>query len=288
MKNSKANFYNRQYNNRELVPDFQHHLNEMAFMSEKVRRSTNCQLNIAYEDQGLGSGQTFDFFPAKASSKPSALLVFIHGGYWRALDKKDHSFIAPTFIENEIALAIPNYSLCPSVRVEDIVMELMSCIRWLYLHAKELNIDPARIYIAGHSAGGQLVTQLLCALWPVYDARLPANLIQGGLSLSGIHDMEMMRLAPFLQKDLKLTKASVAKLSTAYIKPNPHIRLIAAVGGAESPEFLRQNKLIARAWKSQCIQEIELLGKNHFTALLELAQKNTVLSKALLRLIKSR
>lgn len=288
MKNLKADFYNQQYNNRELVPDFQSHLHNMALLSEKIRQTTTCQLDIAYEDKAQGRGQTLDYFPAKSASKPTALLVFIHGGYWRALDKKEHSFIAPTFIENDIAVAIPNYSLCPTVHIEDIVMELMACMRWLYLHAQELNIDPARIYIAGHSAGGHLVTQLLCALWPIYDAKLPANLIQGGLSLSGIHDMEMMRLAPFLQKDLRLTKASVARLSTAYLKPNSHIRFIAAVGAEESSEFLRQNNLITQAWKSQCFQKIELVGKNHFTALLELSAKDTVLSRTLLRLIKNR
>lgn len=286
---SKADFYNSQYNNRELIPNFPEYIEEMKTLSNKARKELNVKLSIPYGDfKTQDLDQTFDLFPAKKKGKKakSPLLIFIHGGYWRSLDKADHSFVAPVFVKENIAVAVPNYSLCPKVTIEEIVMQMLSLIKHLYLNADELGFDKNKIYISGHSAGGHLVTQLMCALWPIYDKRLPINLIKGGLSLSGIHDMQMMMEAPFLQQDLHLTKEAVAKLSTAYMRPNLNARLIAAVGGDESAEFIRQTQLIADAWPKQLEKMMILLDKNHLSAVLELTNKKSPLVKSLLKLIK--
>lgn len=296
---SKADFYNSQYNNRELIPNFPKYIEEMKTLSIKARQDLRVQLSIPYVDSVTKDlDQTFDFFPAnnsksnkknnkKSKNQKSPLLVFIHGGYWRSLDKSDHSFVAPVFVNEGIAVAVPNYSLCPKVTIEEIVIQMLAFLKHLYLNADQLGIDKNKIYISGHSAGGHLVTQLMCALWPIYDKRLPINLIKGGLSLSGIHDMQMMMEAPFLQQDLHLTKEAVRKLSTAYLKPNLNTRLIAAVGGEESAEFIRQTQLIADAWPKQLEKMMILLNKNHLSAVLELTKRNSPVVQSLLQLIKS-
>ena len=260
----------------------------MKNVSSKARAKLKAKLSIPYAKQSNAENldQTFDFFPAKNGDKKSPLLVFIHGGYWRSLDKADHSFVAPVFVKKNIAVVVPNYSLCPKVTIEEIVMQMLAFMKHLYLNADELGFDKNKIYISGHSAGGHLVTQLMCALWPIYDKRLPIDLIKGGLSLSGIHDMEMMMEAPFLQKDLHLTKAAVAKLSTAYMRPTMHTRLIAAVGADESSEFVRQTQLIADAWPKQLEKMMVLPAKNHLSAVLELTQKDSPLVRSLLKLMK--
>ena len=287
---SQANFYNSEYNNRDLISNFPEYIAQMKSLSAKAQKKLKSRLNLSYADQVSAhrEDQTFDLFPAKSGSKKPPLLVFIHGGYWRSLDKADHSFVAPVFVHQHISVAVPNYSLCPKVTIEEIVTQMLQFLKHLYLNADELGFDRNRIYISGHSAGGHLVTQLMCALWPIYDKRLPINLIKGGFSLSGIHDMEMMMEAPFLQQDLKLTKTAVAKLSTAYMRPNLNTRLIAAVGGDESSEFIRQTQLIANAWPKQLEKMMILLNKNHLSAVLELAEKNSPLVKSLLRLIQGK
>ena len=287
---SIEDFYNHEYNNRELIPEFPEYIAQMKSLSVKAQSKLKARLDISYADDQTNYplDQTFDLFPAKNGNKKSPLMVFIHGGFWRALDKADHSFVAPVFVKENISVVVPNYSLCPKVTIEEIVQQMLSCLKYLYLNADKLGFDKDRIYIAGHSAGGQLVTQLMCALWPLYDKRLPINLIKGGLSLSGIHDMKMIMKTPYLQGDLKLNKQAVAKLSTAYLRPNLSTKLIAAVGGNESSEFIRQTQLIADAWPIQLEKMMILNNKNHLSAVLELTQKDSPLVKSVLKLIKAK
>ena len=91
---SSPEAHDRMYNNRALVPDFADHLNHWAVASRQARDTSTCLTDLSYGD---GPNETLDIFPAKAEKAP--VMVFIHGGYWRALDKSDHSFVAPPFTQ---------------------------------------------------------------------------------------------------------------------------------------------------------------------------------------------
>src|SRR4051794_16353197 len=107
------------YNCRELVPDHPVYFQRWAHESEAARRQGPCELDIPYGEE---AGETLDVFPAPQGDGP--ILLFIHGGYWRALDKSDHSFIAPAFTRHGTCVVVPNYALCPAVTIPQITLQV--------------------------------------------------------------------------------------------------------------------------------------------------------------------
>jgi arylformamidase len=257
-----------QYNNRARVPESAAILERWAVASAAARDGSPAKrLDIAYGD---GPQETLDIFPAAAPNAP--LLVFIHGGYWRALDKSDFSFVAPSFVADGATVVVPNYALCPTVTIEDIALQCARALAWSWRHAAEFGADASRIALAGHSAGGHLAAMLLSCRWKQLADDLPPQPLAGALAISGLYDLEPLRLTPFLQDDLRLTPAQVGRLSPAFF-PRPKAgKLFAVVGGDESPEFLRHNQLIRDQWGPTAVPVCEAVpGANHFSVLQSLA-----------------
>ena len=256
------------YNNRLLVPECMDILQRWTQDSAAVRQSADCNLNVAY---GLTESEKVDIFPAAVEHAP--VLIFIHGGYWRSLDKADQSFLAPAFTEQGNCVVIPNYSLCPAVTVSDIVLQLVKAVAWVYKNIDKYGGDPQRITVAGHSAGGHLVAMLLSCLWPKLDTTLPNDVVKNALSISGLFELETPMHSPYLQDSLHLTTVEVKRISPAWMPAPKQGQLYSVVGGDESPEFLRHNQLIQDAWGKQAVPVSEQLhGLNHFTVLEALCQ----------------
>ena len=271
---------NAQYNNRSLVPDHARSFAHWREASALARSQLASQLDVPY---GAGVGETLDIFPAAQTGAP--VLVFVHGGYWRSLDKADHSFVAPAFVAAGATVVVPNYALCPAVSVEHISLQMVSALAWVHGHAREFGADPARITVVGHSAGAHLAAMLLCCRWRQVAPDLPAQLVGGAMGISGLYDMEPLRLAPYLQIDLRLTPAMVRRLSPAYF-PRPGAKFYAVAGLDESDEFLRHNQLIRDAWGPTTVPVCETLpGRNHFTILRGLAEPGARLHDLALRLL---
>ncbi len=243
-------------------------------------RSPAARLDLRYGD---GEGESLDVFPASVPDAP--VLIFIHGGYWRALDKSDHSFVAASFNADGVMVVVPNYALCPAVTVEHITLQLARAVAWTWRHAGEFGGDRSRLAVAGHSAGGHAAAMLLSCRWPEVDPELPQQPLAGALSISGLYDLEPLRHTTFLQPDLRLTPASVARLSPAFF-PRPRRPLYATVGADESPEFLRQNGLIRDVWGPTAVPVCESVPRaNHFTVLSGLADPAGRLHELALRLL---
>lgn len=260
------------YNNRLLVPECMDILQRWTQDSAAVRQSVDCKLDVAY---GLGDKEKLDVFPGATtdSSKAAPVLIFIHGGYWRSLDKADQSFLAPAFTQQGSCVVIPNYSLCPAVTVSDIVLQLVNAVAWVYKNIEKFGGDAQRITIAGHSAGGHLVAMLLSCLWQKFDTTLPNDVVKNALSISGLFELETPMHSPYLQDSLHLTPAEVKRISPAWMPAPASGKLYSVVGGDESPEFLRHNQLIQDAWGKQAVPVSEQLpGLNHFTVLEALCQ----------------
>jgi arylformamidase len=270
-----------EYDNRARVPDHALALGRWAQASALVRERSLAHLDVAYGDGPLSK---LDVFTTATPKAP--VLVFIHGGYWRALDKSDFSFVAPSFTADGALVVVPNYALCPVVSMADIVMQLVQALRWVWHNAASYGGDPTRIALVGHSAGAHLAAMLLSCRWKDAAPELPTQMLTGALAVSGLYDLEPLRHTPFLQADLRLTPASVARLSPAFFPRPKSGKLYAAVGSDESDEFLRQNLLIRDVWGPTAVPVCETVpNTNHFTVVNGLADPQGRLHDLALRLL---
>lgn len=249
-----------QYNNRARVANFQEHLDAWAQQSAAFRRLAGGTLDVAY---GPGERQAVDVFrPAGEAAAP--LLVFIHGGYWQALDRKRFSYVARPFFERGAATAIVGYDLAPAVRVTDIVAQIRRALVFLDRARADLGIDGSGFVIAGHSAGGHLAAMALATDWQRLAAR--DGLIRGVVALSGLFDLEPIRRC-YLNDVLGLDEAEARRLSPVHLPPpRAAVPVLIAVGGAESEAFLDQSARYARCL-SQSINSVEHRvepGLDHF------------------------
>ena len=281
-----AQWHDRMYNNRALVPDFADHFAHWQKASVEARAQLKSKLDVRYGD---GPGETLDIFPAQDANAP--VVIFIHGGYWRSLDKSDHSFVAPALRDMGACVVVVNYALCPGtpeqpVTIPDIALQMAKATAWVWRHIAEHGGDRSRISAIGHSAGGHLAAMLLGCDWKKVGRDLPAGLVRKAMSISGLFDLEPIRKTPFVQADLRLTPAHVRMASPAkWQRPRQGV-LYTVAGGDESPEFLRHNHLIHQAWGPKTVPVCEDLdGLNHFNIVIDLTRPGTRLNALAKQLI---
>jgi arylformamidase len=279
----------RQYNNRELVPEHPQYFARWQQSSALARSRMSSHLDLAYGEKagdtaGEAAGETLDLFPARKGD--GSCLMFIHGGYWRSLDKKDFSFLAPPLVDAGISLAVVNYDLCPKVTLEEIVRQMLRASRWLWLHAEDYGMDQDRLYVGGHSAGGHLAAMMMCAQWPHFDQRLPKDLWKGALAISGVYDLRPLIEVDFLQPDLRLDEALATRLSPALMVPATRCPVMTCVGGDESSEFHRQNAMLGERWRTAFAGDIPMPGTHHFSVVDGLAEQKSALFAGARRLMK--
>ncbi|MDH4985342.1 alpha/beta hydrolase [Aminobacter anthyllidis] len=248
--------------------------------SEEMR-SHATHLDVVYDQQ---SGQTIDIYGT--SDEPRPVFVFIHGGYWRMLSKQDSAFMAVMLAKQGIATAVVDYRLAPEVSLDEIVREVRAAIGFLWKNGKDYGIDPDRIHVGGSSAGGHLTGTVLSSGWHEGEG-VPEDVIKGALPISGL-----FHLAPiansFVQDWIKLDAAAVARLSPAANIARVGCPIVVAYADGEPDGFRRQSTEYDRLWREAgfASELMQIPGRNHFDVLLDLASEDTVLSKALVRLIK--
>ena len=268
-----------QFNNRARVPEHPAIFDRWARESALARERHARRLDLPY---GTSAGERLDLFPTHRRDAP--VLVFIHGGWWRSLDKNDHSFIAPAFAAAGALVVVPNYALCPAVTIDTIALQMTQALAWVHRHAALYGGDPRRIVVAGHSAGGHLAAMLACCDWKRVGAELPARLLTAAVSISGLFDLEMIRQTPYLH-GLGLTPASARRLSPLHY-PAPRTPLSAFVGALESDGFLQQNDAIRAAWGRRAVPVCERIADaHHFDVLHRLADPRSPLHAHVLGLL---
>ncbi len=280
MTNPNPEYYEAQYNNRVLVPEHPQIIARWISESAKTRATTRCELDLEY---GTSYLEKLDLFFPEGPSK--ALLVFIHGGYWRSLDKNDFSFLAPAFTKQGITVATINYGLAPQLRIDDIVRQSRVAITWLAQNARRYGADANQIYVSGHSAGGHLAAMMAATHWSSVSTILPMDLIKGAICISGIYDLEPIRFTS-VNQEVRLDEAAVKRLSPALMQPSAKFPMLMAAGGDESDEFKRQNKLLIERWSSAtAMKDIPLPGTNHFSVVEELARAESPMHRAALAMM---
>lgn len=258
----------RMYNNRMRVPDHGDYFTRWAAQSALVRQHLPCERDIAYGDDPR---ERLDAFHAPRKGAP--LVVFIHGGYWKALDKSHHSFLAAAFHEAGAAVVVPNYAFCPRVTIPQITLQVARATAWAWRNASRVGADPRRITVIGHSAGGHMAAMMMACAWNVFDKDLPAVLVKSAMGVSGLYDLEPLMHTPSLQEVLRITPEQVHSASPARLPRPAKGRFYSVVGGQESGEYLRLNRLIQQAWGRERVPvATSVAGLNHFSILDALAK----------------
>ncbi len=269
-----------QYNLRARWPQHPEFFARWQREGDAVRARADCRRDLPY---GPTPAETLDLLPpaARIAGGRAPLLVFIHGGYWQALDKRDVCFLAPAFAKAGVAFAAPNYALAPHVGFDEIVRQMRAALAWLWRNAPELGCDPRRIYVAGHSAGGHLAAMLAATNWSRHGG-LPSDLIKGAFSVSGVYDLEPLKRS-YQNAVLKLDDGAVGRNSPQGLAPNRATPVWATVGGEESEEFHRQQAALMKAWRAAggVVRGIAAPKLHHFDILAKCADFAHPIGKAM-------
>ncbi len=259
--------YEVEYDNSGRVPEADAITARWEAASAAYRKTAHAELGQTY---GPGERHRYDLFFTDTARAP--LVVYLHGGYWQQGDRALYSFLARELNANGVGVAVPSYSLCPRVSVLDIVGELRACLAALW---KRTGTHPL---VVGHSAGGHLTAAMVATDWGAV-ADVPDDLVRAGLAISGIFDLRPL-VATSINDALGLDLEKARAASPAFRPPTSKGRtLVAAVGAAESTEFLRQSRELVERWGRAGVdtEYLEAAGANHFTIVDELTQPQSAL-----------
>jgi arylformamidase len=265
------------YNLRAAVPEHQDYFDRYEAASEAWRERCGGRPDLLY---GSSPRQAIDLYLPEAGGRPP-LLVFIHGGYWQRFDRKAFAFVAEPLRAAGAAVALIGYDLAPAVDMDAIVGQIRRGLGWLYREGATLGYDPARIFVAGHSAGGHLTAMALATDWAAHG--LPPDLIKGACAISGIFDLEPIRLC-YLNEVLGLDAEQARRNSPLHLPPGPApCPVTVAVGETETAAFHEQSrayagKLAAAGWPCRLVVQP---GMHHFESVMSMARADDALVRIL-------
>lgn len=268
----------QQYNARAAVPDCESIFEKWSACSADFRRQSNCELDVPYVS---GERGTLDLFRPWRGDAP--VHMFIHGGYWRAMDKSFFSFPAQGLVDKGALVAIANYALCPAASMDEIVQQIRFACKWLWRNCSNYGGNPNAIHVSGHSAGGHLTAMMMATNWPDVASDLPANLIKSGVAISGLFELEPLRYLS-LNDDLRLDEKDVRLNSPIFLNPQVKAPLSLVVGEEESDEFQRQSYHFFETWgeKGASVEYIEMPNCNHFTIINQMMHPGNPLTQLML------
>jgi acetyl esterase/lipase len=271
------------YSPSRALPEgvFPAHMDLYRDRSLEVYRTQPHERDLRYDE---ASGQGLDIVPAPGPGLKAAF-VFIHGGYWRMLSKNESVYMAPALNARGITLVAPDYSLAPATSLEEIVRQMRAAIVWLHRHGAEHGIDPERLFVGGHSAGGHLTGALVAGGWRQAFG-LPENVIKGAMPVSGLFDLEPITRS-FVNEWMELDAARAAALSPVHHLPPTPCKMVVAWGGDETRGFHDQARLWLDAWRLRRYPATELLvpGRHHFDIVLDWCDPDSAMTRALTAMI---
>lgn len=212
--------------------------------------------------------QRYDLFLPRGDML--GVVIFVHGGYWRAFDRTSWSHLAAGALAHGQAVAMPSYTLAPAARIADMTQEIGRAIRAI------ASVTTGPIRLTGHSAGGHLVARMLCR-----DVELGAAeaRIANCVPISPLGDLRPL-IDTEMNADLALDTAAATAESPALMTDIRPVPVQVWVGGAERPAFMEQARGLARAWPGTQLH-VEP-DQHHFNVIEPLEQPDSPLTRAVL------
>ena len=273
-----------QYNNQAQVSDPTRYLNWYVTESEKARARVKHSRDVAYG--GLPDEKLDIFMPDDANTADRRpVVVFVHGGAWRNLDRTSSSFAAETFTSRGALYVTLGFARMPAAgSLDQMVAQVRASLAWLYDHVGEHGGDRERLHVIAHSSGAHLVGMALGTDWPrLYG--LPEQVVCSAVLVSGIYDLEPVRLS-FRNEMLKLDRAAEIRNSPCRNLPQSGPPLLIAYGESDTAEFKRQAREFFALWQRRCRNSelLELNGLNHYETIESITQSASLLTRAACRL----
>jgi len=254
----------KQYNNRANVPEHPELLAEWAAKSAAWEAEAKTMRTLVYGDS---DAETLDLFLADAENAP--VHMFIHGGYWQALSKRDCNFVARPLVDAGIHVAVVDYGLCPDVTIDEIGEQCRWALALLYRGVRGFGGDPDNITVSGHSCGGHLVGMAMATDWAGFGEDLPRDLVKGGVSVSGLFDLAPL-IGTSINGKIGMDAETARRNSPLSMAPAASDSPLALYwGGDETDAFRAQSETMAAAWGAKGVRTVAeaIPGVNHFTVL---------------------
>ncbi|AMJ59201.1 alpha/beta hydrolase [Bosea sp. PAMC 26642] len=264
--------YETEYNNRARVPEHPGIITGWASDAAAYRNAAVGEFGVPY---GASERQRYDLFKPD-TAKGNAIVLFIHGGYWQALDPSFFSHMARGLNLLGVPVAVAGYDLCPQVEVGHIVWEMQQAAAALW---QRYNLP---VIAAGHSAGGHLAACLLATDWKNVDPELPDHVVPAAYGISGLYNLKPLTETS-VNTALGLTFEAAERESPLFWPAPSRLVMDAVVGGTESEEYLKQSRRIVDVWGLEGVQTRyeEIAGANHFTVVAGLADPESGMSRRL-------
>ena len=238
------------------------YLEQAMAWSDEVRAASRVAPDLPYGDD---ERQKLDvYMPATAPGTPAPVLLFFHGGYWVIGHKDLMGFMAPAITPAPALLVPVGYRLAPGAKYPQQVDDCRAALRWVYDHIADYGGDPARIYVAGHSAGGHLAALITLQQERLADFGLPADIIKGCFPVSGVFDVTETppdRREAFLKSDADARDASPLYHAEGNATP-----FLLEIGSQDFDNLRAQHPRMLAALRSQpgYVEEMVRDGHNHF------------------------
>jgi arylformamidase len=268
-----------QYNPRSAVPDFQQHFDTYVSKSAAAREAIGGDYDLRY---GAGPLQTYDLHKPKNVKAGAPLVVVIHGGYWRGLDKNTMTFAIPPYLDRGAVVVNLNYDLCPQVTLDAIVREMQEALAHVASKAADWGADPAKLHVIGHSAGAHLAAMMVAAPWP-RDLGPQPPVASLGL-ISGVYSLEpVLRIS--VNESIRLDEAMAARNSVTNFPPKIEGPVLVSYGADEPEAWRNQSIDFHQACRDAGIRSelLPMANGNHFTIKFAAADPKHPLGAALLK-----
>lgn len=271
----------QQFMPRIAVPTHEKWLAEDLARSAAIRAGGLGQLDVRY---GTGPRQALDIFPAARAGAP--ILVWIHGGYWRALSKEYYTTIVPPLLAAGAAIVLVGYDLCPAIMLSKLLAQTRDALHWVRGHAAQMGGDPNRLILAGNSAGAHICAMALQHDWPGESGT--ADAIRAAALITGIYDLSPVPRIP-VQQEVQLTADDVERLSPMHLPVQSTARCLVAAGGDEPDMWIDQSRdYHAKLQAAKVASDLMIIpGRHHFSITRDLADASAPLTQAVIGLLDS-